>query len=99
MTTVHIVSSFFPPTPGGLQLWTQSLATALAADGFQAIVYVCEHPAVAGLHRDAPFEIVDVAPLAEVWLEPLRGSDIPPQRFDRERSRILFACLKAEVAR
>jgi glycosyltransferase involved in cell wall biosynthesis len=99
MITVHIVSNVFPPQPGGLQLWTEALATVLSEAGFRPIVYICAHPAVADLHGDAPFEIVDVAPLADVWTAPLRDLWMGSQALARDRSRVAFACLKAEIAK
>jgi glycosyltransferase involved in cell wall biosynthesis len=99
MTTVHIVSSFFPPQPGGLQRWTESFAAMLARAGFRPVVYITEHPAVADLHPDAPFEIVDIAPLMDVWLAPLSASPMRLELFARDRSRMMIACLKAEIAK
>ncbi len=99
MITIHIVSNVFPPQPGGLQRWTEALATVLSEAGFRPIVYICAHPAVADLHRDAPFEIVDVAPLADVWTAPLRDLWVGSQALARDRSRVAFACLKAEIAK
>lgn len=99
MTTVHIISSFFPPQNGGLQQWTKAFATAVGEAGLRTIVYICEHPTVAHLHSSAPFEMVDIAPMVDLWTAPLRASEIEAQALARDRSRTLVACLKAELAK
>lgn len=98
-TTVHIVTSHFPPETGGLERWTCDLAAALGAAGLRPVVYVCEDGEVARFHRGAPFEVVDLGPLRAPWEAPLRGSGMDGPRRARERSRLTFACLRAEVAR
>jgi glycosyltransferase involved in cell wall biosynthesis len=99
MTTLHIVTSYYPPQAGGLQRWTADLAAVLHEAGLRPVVYVCEPPAVAARHPDAPFEIVDIAPLAETWTAPLLGSRVDPQALARDRSRVTFACLRSQIAR
>jgi glycosyltransferase involved in cell wall biosynthesis len=93
--TVHVVTSHFPPETGGLERWTCDLAHALAAAGFRPVVYVCEDGAAASFHRGAPFEVVDMGPLRALWEAPLGEGT----RATRERARVAFACLRAEVAR
>src|SRR3954452_18690775 len=99
MITVHIVTDVFPPQPGGLERWTGTLAKVLSEAGFRPIVYICDHPAATDPNRGAPFEIVDVASLADVWTAPLRDRWAGSKVLARDRYRIAFACLKTEIAR
>ena len=98
VTTVHIVTSRFPPQIGGLEQWTQDLGTALREAGLRPIVYVCEDP-LGVRQRPSPFEIVDVARLRAPWEEPLLASAPESWRFEQERSRLTFACLRTELAK
>jgi glycosyltransferase involved in cell wall biosynthesis len=99
MTKVHVVTSRFPPTAGGLERWTQDLVTALSRAGLMPVVYVCEEHTVAQSHCISPFEIVDMIPLLAPWEAPLTESRWEGRRLEQERSRLRFACVKAEVAK
>jgi glycosyltransferase involved in cell wall biosynthesis len=97
MTTVHIVTSHYPPHNGGLELWTRDLATALLAAGLRIIVYVCEAHASAADPGASAVEIVEIDRLRAPWEEPLPRGGHHENRFKLERSRLTFDCLRAAM--
>jgi glycosyltransferase involved in cell wall biosynthesis len=97
--TVHIATSRFSPGGGGLERWTDDLATALDGLGIRPVVYACEDPVAPRHHGTRPFEIVDVATLRAPWEAPLRAAGLERRIFEQERSRLTFACLRAEIGK
>lgn len=99
MITVHILTNRYVPQTGGLERWTHDLAQVLAANGVRPIVYVCEHRATAAADGTSPIETVEIGNLRAPWEAALEDDAGSKQRIEQERVRLIFHCVRAELAR
>ena len=97
--TIHMITGLFPPTMGGLESWTEELASRLHREGMTPIVYVCDERGAREPLAEQAFETVDIAALRRPWIAPLKHPKCPPEKFRQERSRMNFACLRCEVGK
>ena len=95
---VHIITSEFPPYPGGLEAWTRDLAEHLHGSGVGVSVYVCDYPVETHSSRNASYRLVDVGALRSPWHGPLLGSTLNEERIAREVSRLNFLIIRTEIS-
>jgi len=94
---VHILTSDLPPVRGGLEAWTEALATTLAAQHMRVVVYVCGRASCVGTRPVTEFEVVQLDPLRTPWEAPLRNVPWSEARLAREYARVDLLILRNEI--
>lgn len=95
--SVHLITEEYPPSEGGLELWTERFAGWLSRAGMRVTVYVCGDQRQVRTNG-AGYEVVPLAPLRFPWEEPL-ADQTSTERFARERARMNYQILKNEISR
>ncbi|PRC94349.1 glycosyltransferase family 4 protein [Solimicrobium silvestre] len=95
--SIHIVTGQFPPTAGGLELWTQELAANLAPRLASVTIYVT------GDQREiaaptANYEIVSIGRDRSVWERSIEKASWSEARKENERARLNFLLLRNAIS-
>jgi len=100
MRVLHFYTALFVPTHGGLERSVLRIALALSDAETKVVVYVrlgdydySTTPAVHGV------DVVSLAALRNIWIEPLASSGVPGSRMAAEEARLNFLLLRAEIER
>lgn len=94
---VHVLTSEYPPTQGGLELWTRGLCEQLSSIGVKVWIYVCGTPAPTEEHDTTRPQIVNIADERAHWDAALNSTGWSAERIAREVSRLDFNILRNEL--
>jgi glycosyltransferase involved in cell wall biosynthesis len=97
--TVHIVTKHFPPTHGGLEAWTRTLAKILAEKGHKPVIYLREpaNAATVRLAEEVGASLEPLAPTTDFLAAPLLGGNAGELIVKKERFRFDALTIRRRV--
>jgi glycosyltransferase involved in cell wall biosynthesis len=94
---IHVVTGEYPPTSGGLEMWTEEFVRSLVRTGVNVVVYVCGEARRETCNVERPHVLIDVGALRSPWEAPLFRSGLSEDRIVREIARLNLLILRNQI--